>query len=188
MMRRLIVFNNVSVDGFFTDTKGDFSWAHAGSDDPEYASFVSENAKGDGELLFGRVTYQLMAGYWPTPMAAKNNPEVAEGMNRMPKVVFSRTLDTASWQNTRLLKGDLISEVRKLKDEAGPGMAILGSGKIVAQLAAAGLIDEFHIVVNPLALSQGRSMFDGVEKKLPLKLTSSRAFKNGKVSLTYEAA
>src|SRR5262249_44743368 len=102
------------------------------------------------------------------------------------KVVFSRTLDKASWSNTKLVKGDLVSEVRKMKEEPGDGMAILGSGSIVSQLAPEGLIDEYQIVMNPVVLGKGRTMFDGVIEKLSLKLTKTRTFGNGKVFLRYE--
>ena len=106
----------------------------------------------------------------------------------MPKVVFSRTLDAASWQNTRLVKDDIAAEVRRMKSASGGDIAILGSGSIVAQLASAGLIDEYQIVVNPIVLGSGRTLFEGVGKKLNLKLTSSRAFSNGNVVLGYEPA
>lgn len=185
-MRKLIVFNNVTLDGYFVGANGDMSWAHSGPNDAEYNAFVAGNASGGGELLFGRVTYELMAGYWPTQTAIQNDPVVAEGMNNMPKVVFSRTLDKAPWNNTRLVRGDLASEVRAMKKAAGNGMAILGSGSIVSQLARDALIDEYHVVVNPVVLGEGRTMFDGVRRKLNLKLTKSRAFSNGKVFLCYE--
>jgi dihydrofolate reductase len=113
-------------------------------------------------------------------------PEVARGMNASPKVVFSRTLSEAAWNNTRLLKGDLVTEVRKLKEESGAGMCILGSGSIVAQLAPQGLIDEYQFMVDPVALGKGRSMFDGLPEPLNLKLTKSRVFQNDKVFLRYE--
>lgn len=184
-MRRLVAFNNVSLDGYFTDAGGDMSWAHTGSEDPEYAAFVAGNAQGDGMLVMGRVTYDLMAGYWPTPMAKQNDPVVAEGMNRMPKLVFSRTMNEAAWSNTTLVKGDPAGAIRKAKQEEGPDMAILGSGSIVSQLAQAGLIDEFQLVVNPVVLGKGRTMFDGVGERLTLRLTQSRAFPNGKMVLWY---
>ena len=127
---------------------------------------------------------------WPAigrqPAAIKNDPIVAEGMNSMPKVVFSRTLDKVSWSNTKLVKGDIASEIRKMKKEPGEGMAILGSGSIVSQLAPEGLIDEYQVVVNPVVLGQGRTMFDGIKEKLTLKLTKTRTFGNGKVFLCYE--
>ena len=186
-MRKLIVFNNITLDGYFTGRGNDFSWAHgaAHSDDADFNAFVAGNASGEGELLFGRVTYQMMASYWPTPAAQQSDPEVTAGMNRARKVVFSRSLAKAEWENTRLMKGDLVSEVRKLKQESGPGMAILGSGSIVAQLAPAGVIDEYQFVVNPVVLGAGRTQFEGLKQRLALKLTHARTFRNGKVYLCY---
>jgi dihydrofolate reductase len=187
-MRKLVVFNNLTLDGYFTGADGDFRWAHEGSDDAEFNAFVAENARGGGELLFGRITYELMAAYWPTPMAAKNDPVVAERMNKMPKIVCSRSLVKPSWSNTTLTKGDLVSEVRKIKSAPGEGIAILGSGSIVAQLAPHGLIDEYRLVVNPVILGGGRTLFEGVKNRLNLKLMSSRTFRNGKVFLSYQPA
>ncbi len=183
-MRKLVVFNNVTLDGYFVDMNGDMSWAH--KDDAEWNAFVAENASGGGQLVFGRVTYDLMASFWPTPFAIESMPAVAAGMNSMPKVVFSRTMDQASWNNTKLVKGDLAAEIRKLKQEPGEGMVILGSGSIVAQLAPEDLIDEYQIVVNPVVLGAGKTLFEGVKERLNLKLTKSRAFGNGNVLLCYE--
>lgn len=185
-MRKLLVFNSVTVDGYFTDAKNDMSWAH--KNDPEWTEFVADNSKSGGELLFGRVTYQMMESFWPTPAAAKAFPEVAEQMNKLPKVVFSRTLDNASWENTRLMKGNLVEEVKKLKQESGEQLVIMGSGSIVSQLAGENLIDEYQVVVNPIVLGAGRTMFDGLKEKLNLKLTNSRTFGNGNVLLCYEPA
>ena len=185
-MRKLIVFNHVSLDGYFVDGAGDMSWAKADHKDAEWDAFVAGNASGGGVLVFGRVTYELMAGFWPTPFAIENMPFVAAGMNNMPKVVFSRTLDHASWNNTTLVKGDLAAEMRKMKQASGENMTILGSGSIVSQLAQEGLIDEYHIVVNPVVLGKGRTMFDGAKEKLRLKLTKTMAFGNGNVLLCYE--
>jgi dihydrofolate reductase len=184
-MRRLIVFNQVSLDGYFTDSKGDMSWAH--KSDPEFNAWTQENAKGGGVLLFGRITYEMMASFWPTA-AAQTMPVVAERMNNLPKVVFSRTLDKASWQNTKLVKTGLVEEVRKMKKESGPGMVIMGSGTIVSQLTQAGLIDEFQLVVNPIVLGKGRTLFEGVKDKLKLERTSTRTFGNGNTVLCYEPA
>ena len=187
-MRKLIVFNNVSLDGYFVDAHASMMWAHAGSEEPEFAAFSAANASGDGCLLFGRVTYDLMASYWPTPAAMQQLPTVAAGMNRMPKVVFSRTLTHAAWNNTRVLSGDLVQEVRQLKAEPGPGLCILGSGSIVAQLAPAGLIDELQLIVNPIALGSGRSLFAGMPAPVNFQLSRSRTFNNGKVYLSYTPA
>jgi dihydrofolate reductase len=185
-VRTLTVFNNVTVDGYFTAANGDMSWAHAGSDEPEFSAFVADNAKGGGMLLLGRITYDMMAGFWPTPMAAERNPVVAERMNNLPKIVFSRTLERGSWSNTSVVKGDLAAAIRKLKNEPGPNMAILGSGSIVAQLAQERLIDEYQVVVNPIVLGRGRTLFEGAKDMPRLKLKRSRVFNNGKIFLAYE--
>jgi dihydrofolate reductase len=187
-MRKLIVFNHMSADGFFVDAQGTMDWARHNHNDEEWNAFVSENAKGGGMLLFGRVTYDLMTRYWPTPMAARQNPIVAEGMNRMPKVVFSRTMDKARWNNTKLVKDDLPGEIRRMKSESGDGMVILGSGTIVSQLAQEGLIDEYQLAVNPIILGKGRTLFEGLTQKRSLKLTQSRTFRNGNILTCYEPA
>jgi len=185
-MRKLHVFNMVSLDGFFTDARGDMSWAHRR--DPEWTEFSSGNASGQGELMFGRVTYEMMAAFWPTPQAAQMLPEVAVGMNAMRKYVISRTLEAATWQNTTLLKGDLATDVRALKAEPGPDIVILGSGTIVSQLTAAKLIDGYQLVLSPTVLGKGRTLFETVPERLGLTLTKTRAFQNGNVVLWYELA
>ena len=159
-MPKLVVYNSMSLDGYFTDANGDMNWAH--KHDPEWQAFVSENASRGGQLLFGRVTYDLMAGFWPTALAAQSNPVVVERMNNLRKFVFSRKLDRVTWNNTTLLKGDLAVEVRKLKQEPGPNIVVMGSGSVVAQLAEAGLTDEYQIVLNPIVVGGGRTMFEGV--------------------------
>ena len=185
-MAKVMVFNQVTVDGFFTTLDGDISWAHA-AHDPEWNAFISDNAKGNGRLVFGRKTYEMMVSYWPTPAAAKKDPVVAEGMNRLPKIVFSRTLEKVAWENTKLVKGDLTNEVRKLKDEPGDDLVIMGSGTVVAQLARENLIDEYQLITFPIVLGKGRTLFEGVAKPLSLKRTTTRTFKNGNVLVCYEA-
>ena len=185
-MRRLIAFEMVSLDGYFVDARGDMSWAKNTVPDPEFDAFTTRNAEGGGVLLFGRVTYEMMAGYWPTPLARRTAPGVAGRMNDGAKIVFSRTLREASWAHTTILAGDAADEVRRLKREAGPGLAILGSGTIVSRLASEGLIDEFQLIVIPVVLGAGRTPFAGIPERLDLALTRSRAFANGNVLLCYE--
>ena len=176
-MRKLHVFDNVSLDGFFVDASGDMSWAHRR--DEEWNAFASSNASGNGDLLFGRVTYEMMAAFWPTPQAAQMLPDVAAGMNTMHKIVVA-------WQNTTLLEGDLAAEVRQLKEQPGPDIVILGSGSIVSQLTEARLIDEYQIVLNPVVLGRGRTLFETVTQRLCLKLTKTRSVANGTVVLWFE--
>ncbi|NTV15770.1 MAG: dihydrofolate reductase [Desulfobulbaceae bacterium] len=182
-MRKLSVFNLVTLDGYFAGEGGDISWHMV---DDEFQELANTAANGGNTLIFGRVTYELMASYWPTPEALRDDPLIAKGMNAAEKIVFSRTLDKVDWHNTRLVNSDLIGEIKRLKAGAGPGLTLLGSGSLVAQLAAAGLIDEYQILLNPVVLGQGRSMFAGVAKRFNLKLLSSRVFGNGNVLLIYE--
>ena len=183
-MSKLVVFNQVSADGYIADRNGDMSWAH--KQDDEWTTFITENASTGGTLLFGRVTYEMMASYWPTPHAVENMPVVAQQMNTLPKVVFSKTMKGASWNNTKLIKGDLPAEVRMLKETTDGDLVIFGSASIVSQLAQAGLIDAYQLIINPVILGAGKSMFTGVDKRLDLKLTRSRTFSNGNVMLCYE--
>ena len=185
--RKLIVFEMVSVDGYFTGDKGDLSWAHR-THDAEWNEFTAQNAKGGGVFLLGRVTYEMMASHWPSPEAAKENPVVAESMNQNEKVVFSRSLDRPTWQNTRVVKGNIAAEVRRMKEEAGPPLVVMGSGTIVSQLAAEGLVDEYQLVIFPIALGKGRTLFEGAGRHVALKRTNERSFHNGNLLLCYRPA
>jgi dihydrofolate reductase len=180
-MSNLTVFNFVTLNGFFAGPDGDIGWAHD-NEDNDYAADMLE---GGNTLLFGRVTYEMMASFWPTPMATKNMPAVAEGMNRAEKIVFSRTLTKADWKNTRIVKGNIEEEILKLKKTSPKGMTVLGSGSIVTQLAQRGLVDEYQIMVHPVALGAGRPMFEGIQRRIDLKLTGAKALKSGNVLLTY---
>jgi dihydrofolate reductase len=182
-MGRLSVFNFITLNGYYAGPQGDIRWHRHGAEENEYAA---EGLGTGNTLLFGRVTYELMAGYWPTPMAAANDPTVAKGMNSADKLVFSRTLKTAGWNNTRLMKDNIVDEIRKLKQSPGKDMTILGSGSIVTQFAQEGLIDEYQIMVDPVVLGNGTSLFKNLRGKLDLRLTGTKAFKSGTVLLSYQ--
>jgi len=185
-MRRLSVFNQISVDGYFRTPSGDISWLHQQpDDDEEFKQFTINNSAGDYALLFGRKTYEQMASFWPTPEAARRFPDVAKHMNRRPKFVVSKTLRKSEWQNTTVLSGDLVEEIQRLKARAGDPITILGSGSIVSQLAQAGLIDEYQVLVMPVALGEGVTMFEGSKKTINLALTKARTFSNGKAFHVY---
>jgi dihydrofolate reductase len=182
-MRKLRVFESISIDGYFTDVDDDMMWAHAGREDPEFAAWVGQNAGSGSELLFGRKTYQMMEAFWPTAQAAEQMPEVARGMNAARKYLASNTV-TPTWNNTQLLKNELVKAVRQLKTGDGPAIAVLGSGSIAAQLGEARLVDEYQFVIIPVALGGGRTLFT---KRCALRLTEERAFSCGNVVLTYAA-
>ncbi|WP_431213494.1 dihydrofolate reductase family protein [Puia sp. P3] len=181
-MRTLNVFNFITLNGFFQAPGGDISWHRH---DGEVSKFSDENSQRGSTLLFGRVTYQMMAAFWPTEMGKQRAPVTADGMNKSEKIVFSKTLKKADWQNTTLIKDDLVTTVRRLKTQEGSPMTILGSGSIVSQLTEAGLIDTYSFLIDPVALGDGTPVFKGITNKLDLELTSSHVFKSGIIHVTY---
>ena len=184
-MGKLSVYNFVSVNGFFKGPNEDVSWAHQNVSKEEN-DFAEENAQSGAILLFGRKTYEMMVSYWPTPEAKKNALGIAEGMNKAEKIVFSKTLKKAEWDNTRIVMDNIEEEVKKLKTRQGKDITILGSGSIVNQLAEKGLIDEFQIMVHPVSISNGTPFLNGIGKKIELELTKTRAFKSGIVLHCYQ--
>jgi dihydrofolate reductase len=182
-MRKLKTFNFITLDGYFKGHDNDTSWhKHGGAEENEYAA---RGLQSNGTLLFGRVTYNMMAGYWPSPMALENDPAVVKGMNDAEKIVFSTKLKKVAWRNTRVVK-NMVEEIKKMKTTAGKDMTILGSGSIIRQLAELGLIDEYQIMLDPIALGSGTAIFHKIKHPLNLKLTKSKAFKSGSVLLCYK--
>jgi dihydrofolate reductase len=167
-MGRLIAYNFISLNGYFKGPKGDISWAKRGS--KEENEYAAENLKSGATLLFGRMTYEMMA----------------EGMNKADKIVFSGTLKKAEWNNTRILKDNITQEIKKMKQTPGKDMTILGSGSIITQFADQGLIDEYQIMVHPVALNNGIPIFNDIHHELNLKLTNTKTFKSGVVLLCYQ--
>jgi len=181
-MRKLISQMMISVDGFFEGPSHEIDWHIV---DPDTNTTAIDLLNHAGGLLFGRVTYELMAGFWPTPIAASKDPIVAGRMNQLPKIVFSRTLSTVTWGNTRLVRENAAGEVLKLKQQPGEDLVILGSSGLMLTLIEHDLIDEFRIIVNPVALGNGNSLFKGLKGRLNLNLAKVHAFDSGNVLLSY---
>ena len=181
-MRKVFLFNMVTLDGFFEGPNQDISWHHV---DDEFNEFAIDQLKEVDTLLFGRVTYEGMASYWPTEFAIRDDPIVAGLMNNLPKIVFSKTLEKAEWSNSRLIKENVPEEVSKLKQQPGKDIAIFGSSDLAVTLAESGLIDEYRIIVNPVFWGGGTPLLKGIKEKLNLKLLKSRTFKSGNVLLCY---
>lgn len=182
-MRRLTAFCFVTLNGYFEGpAKGDISWHAHGGEESEYSA---ESLRSGNTLLFGRVTYEMMARFWPTPIAMAQFPVVAEGMNKAEKIVFSRTLKRVEWNNATLMKNNIVEEIRRMKQRDGRDMTLLGSGSIVAQFAEQDLIDEYQILVDPVVLGTGTSLFQGITQRLNLTLTETRRFASGSVLLCY---
>lgn len=182
-MRKVIVFNMQTLDGFFEGPNGEIDWHLA---DDEFNQFAIEQIDSVDTLLFGRVTYQLMEGYWPTPAARSDDPIVAEKMNSMPKIVFSTTLEKAAWNNTRLIRENAGEELATIKQQPGKDLIVFGSANLAASLIQMNLIDEYRIMLNPVVLGRGRPLFDGINAQLNLQLLDTRVFRSGNVLLFYQ--
>lgn len=184
-MRKLSSFTFITLDGYYKGQNEVINWHKHGAEEGE---FSANNLKSGNILLFGRTTYEMMASFWPTQMAKDSFPLVAEGMNKAEKIVFSKTLQKANWDHTRIISENMIEEVQKLKQQAANDLTLLGSGSILKQLAEAGLIDEYQIMIDPVAIGNGTPVFQNLKHQLDLKLTNTRTFKSGVILLSYHPA
>jgi len=179
-MEKIIVSNYVTIDGFFAGPNGEIDWFVW---DEETAEYSKELLGSIGTILFGRVTYELMASYWPT--ATTEDPVITEYMNNSPKIVFSHTLEKADWKNTRLVKEINQEQILSMKKQPGKDMVIYGSGSLVSIFTQSGLIDDYRIFVNPVVLGSGKPLFKGLNERLKLKLLGTKTFHCGVVLLHY---
>jgi dihydrofolate reductase len=182
-MRKVIMFNMVTLDGFIAGPNGEIDWHQV---DEEFNTFAIQQLDTMDGLIFGRVTYQLMASYWPTPIAAQDDPIVTEKMNALPKLVFSTTLEKADWANTRLVKTSAAEEITRLKQQLGRDLFLFGSANLARTLIQNDLIDEYRLMLNPVVLGGGIPLFENIKERIPLKLVNSRVFRNGNVLLYYQ--
>lgn len=184
-MAKLNVFNFITLNGFYKGIQEDISWHKHGAEEEQ---FSKEGVQSNSIILFGRVTYEMMYSFWPTPMAMESMPEVADGMNTSEKIVFSTTLKKAEWNNTRVISNHAVEEIKKLKTTSKKDIVILGSGSIVTLCAEHGLIDTFQIMIDPIAIGNGTPLFNGLSQPLNLTLISTQTFKSGVILLNYEPA
>jgi dihydrofolate reductase len=182
-MRNIYVFNMITLDGFFEGPKREIDWHNV---DSEFNEFAEHQLNNTDIILFGRVTYELMAHYWPTEIAVKNDPIIAHKMNMIPKIVFSKTLEMADWNNTRIIKENITEEVSKLKRQPGKELALFGSSDLAATFIQLGLIDEYRIMINPVILGSGKSVFQGIRDRHNLTLIRTRTFRSGNILLYYQ--
>ena len=181
-MRRLVMWNLQTLDGHF---EGDAPWDlgfHESVWGDELEEFSLEQGKEVGTLLFGRATYEGMASYWSTASGP-----IADLMNEIPKVVFSRTLDAATWKNTRLVRRDAADEVTELKRGEGKDLFVFGSAKLCDSLMRRGLFDELRICVAPVVLGSGGPLFRPGSPRQNLTLLQARPLATGGVILRYGA-
>ena len=190
-MRRIVMFNRVSVDGYFADADGGLNWAVP---DPELDAEAGQGMPDIDTMLFGRVTYDIFESFWPTagdedPHAAgRRSPAIkamAKFINEQKKLVFSRTRKQLPWQNSEPLGAFSPAKVEKLKQQPGKNIIIFGSGSIVSALSQHGLIDEYRFIVNPLLLGDGHNLVRGLPRSVPLELLDIKRYGSGNLALRY---
>jgi dihydrofolate reductase len=182
-MRKIILFNLITLDGFFEGLRHEIDWHNV---DEEFNDFSINQLHAADGLIFGRVTYEMMTSFWPSDEAITTDPVVASLMNAIPKIVFSKTLEEANWNNTRLVKDNVVAEISKLKQQPGKDWYVFGSADLATTLIQNNLIDEYRILVNPIVLGSGIPLFKGIPHPLKLRLLNTRVFQNGNVLLTYQ--
>lgn len=186
-MRKIIVSEMVSMDGFFAGPNGEIDWHVVDEEFNQYAIDLLNNVD---TIIFGRVTYQLFENYWPAaaenPSTSESDLKIAHKINNMTKIVFSKSLEKVEWKNARLVKEVIPEKIQKLKEQPGKEMVIYGSGSIVSTLTQLGLIDEYRLFVAPVLLGSGKPLVKGLKDKLNLKLLKTKNFNSGNVLLCYE--
>ena len=183
-MRKLMSFLMTSLDGYHEGPNHELDWHNV---DDEFNRFAIQQTGEADLLVFGRITYEMMAAYWPTPEAAETDPAIAAMMNGLPKIVVSRTLDRADWANTRIVREDVPAALADLKRQPGKDIFIFGSSNLTASLLRSGLVDELRIIVNPVVLGGGHPVLQTADRT-SMKLLGSRTFDSGNVLLCYEPA
>jgi dihydrofolate reductase len=184
-MRKVIAAEHVTLDGLFAGPNGEIDWFKPPN--KEMAKYAINQLGITDTILFGRVTYEMMASYWPSASAPTEDPILIDWMNNLPKIVFSKTLKKAEWKNSRLIKDNIAEEIQKMKRQPGKDMVILGSGSIVSAFTDLGLIDEYQLFVNPIVLGKGKPLFKELNDRHKLKLTNTKTFSNGVVLLHYRS-
>ncbi|HKA89096.1 MAG TPA: dihydrofolate reductase family protein [Haliangiales bacterium] len=180
-MRKLFWQQMASLDGFMEGPNRELDWFVT---DDEFGRYVADMGTTIDTIVFGRVTWQMMASYWP-----KSTEPEAPMMNELPKVVFSKTLKKLDeWQGSRLAKGTVDDEINALKRQPGKDIAMFGSSDLASTLLRHRLLDEIRIFVNPVVLGRGHPLFKDVKEKLSLELVSARPFRSGNVLVIYRPA
>jgi dihydrofolate reductase len=182
-MRKIILFNMMTLDGYFEGPNHSLDWHNV---DAEFNDFAQDQLHSVDMLIFGRKTYDLMVSYWMTSAALSDDPVIANLMNTKPKIVFSKTMAKAEWNNTRLISENIKEEIEKLKQSVGKDLIIMGSANLASTFQQLDLIDEYRIFINPIVLGQGTPLFRQPSERLNLKLIKTKAFNSGNVLLYYE--
>ena len=186
-MRKVISFMHVSLDGFTAGPNGELEWAIV---DEELNPYVDALFRNVDTALYGRVTYLGMQSYWPTvltdPEASPRDLKHAQWVENVSKIVFSTTLARAEWKNSRLVKDHIAEEIASLKQQPGLDLMIFGSPRLTHTFIHLGLIDEYRLFLNPIALGGGIPLFQDIKDQVKLKLVNSKTHPSGVVLLSYQ--
>ena len=185
-MRNLIFFMHTSLDGFVAGPNGEMNWIHL---DDALFDFVATMTNKADTALYGRVTYEMMEGYWPKageqPNATKHDKEHSAWYNKVSKVILSKTINETGLINTKVISDQLTDNINKIKNQEGKNILIFGSPAASHSLLSLGLIDEFWLFVNPILLGQGKPLFKNINESIKLKLADTKTFGCGVVALHY---
>jgi dihydrofolate reductase len=195
-MRKVVVSEFITLDGYIVGPDEDVSWVIDGFDSAMHNDIAQAMSESFDLYVFGRVTYDIFAPYWPHALpyepgdersvsAGKEDPRIIRALNETPKIVFSTTLEKAEWQNTRLLRGGIEDEIRRLKSEPGKSIQVQGSTTIVQALQRADLVDEYNLFVHPVVLGNGKRLFADGASRQNFELTAVKTYANGVISATY---
>jgi dihydrofolate reductase len=181
MMTTLVLQMGVTLDGYVAGPGGEGDWGLP-AEHPDVRAWKVASLRQVGTHIMGRVTYEQMAGYWPTAAG-----DYAEFMNTLPKVVFSKTLPAAEWAGSRIARGDLAEQIAALKSESGGDIIMAhGGAAFVQALSRAGLIDEYRLVILPVALRNGLPLFKDLAKPLRMGLAEAKSFPDGTAIHVYQ--
>jgi dihydrofolate reductase len=185
-MRKVISLMHVSLDGFAAGPNGELEWGHI---DEEIYAYVADLLRTADTALYGRTTYQMMESYWPTvpadPSSTQAERQHAHWVENVQKIVFSKTLERVTWNNTRLVKENIAEEISRLKHLPGKDMMIFGSPGLTHTFIQLGLIDEYRLTINPVVLGKGVPLFKDIKEQIALELLASKTFRSGVVGLHY---
>ena len=186
-MRKVKLFLHTSLDGFVAGTNGEMEWINVDGGIFDFTGKLTDNAD---TYLMGRATFQMMEGYWPKaceqPNASRHDIEHSKWYNQVAKVVISNSMQGNNLPNTKIISGNLKEEITKLKQLDGKDIIIFGSPTAAHSLRKLDLIDEYGLFVNPILLGKGIPMFSDITQTLNLKLSGSKTFSSGVISLQYE--
>jgi len=183
-MRKLYLFMMVSLDGYFEGYNHDLSWHNANNE--EFKRLVEEHSINTDAIVMGRVTYELMKDFWPTDEALKLEPETAAFMTNTQKYAVSHKPFDPGWENAEVIHENIFEGINALKQKDGKDIAIFGSNMLTVSLMEEGLVDEFRLMVNPVAIGSGTPLFHGIKSRVDLTLDSVRKYRSGNVLLTYK--